>query len=105
MNHVAAIDVEIIRVKLKTMMAGGHLSICVVDELLKLTGGIPDARTYNRLRALHCVNFKDMTPALRIEIPRMLQLVLEAPPIQYLYQPPSEINVLELDCPAKVAKL
>ena len=93
MNGIAPIDVEIVRTAIAKMMRGGHVDICKIRDLIQLTGVVPDARALERLRCLHCVDFSEMTPALRLEIPRLLQQCLEGRPIEYLYQPPTVTNI------------
>lgn len=80
MNRLHA---EIIRAVMTKMFEQGHFSICEINNLLKMTGGVPDRNTYNALNALHCVNFKDMSPMLRVELPRLVQVVLESQPMRY----------------------
>jgi len=83
------LELEVIRTLVKKLLTENHFSICTVDELLRLTGGVPPAREYQILRALHCVNYRDMTPPLRLALPRLLQVVLESQPIHYDYTPPT----------------
>ena len=90
MNGIEPIDVEIVRTKMADMMRRGHVDICAIKDMIQLTGVIPDGKALERLRVLHCVDFANMTPALRLEIPRLLQLCLEGRPINYLYQPPTK---------------
>ena len=78
---ITQIQVEIIRTALANMYAQGFFSICVVDNILKVTGGVPDGKLYDTLRLLHCVNFRDMPKNVRLELPRLIQLVVESPPM------------------------
>lgn len=82
-----ALTRDVIATALADMFRRGHFSICVIDNILKITGGVPDRKNYDLLRALHCVEFKDMPPRIRIELPRMIQLVVEGQPI--VYPPPT----------------
>lgn len=75
-------QIEAAKLSLKRMMASGHFSICTIDEILKVTGGVPDAEDYKSLRMLHCVDFKEFTPAMRIEFPGILKRVLESPTME-----------------------
>lgn len=70
---------EACRLALKKMMDGGHFSICTLDEVLKVTGGVPNSDDYRALRLLHCVDFKDFSPRMRMEFPALLQRVLSSP--------------------------
>lgn len=91
-------QIECAKLALKRMMASGHFSICTVDEILKVTGGVPDAEDYKALRMLHCVDFKEFTPAMRIEFPGILKRVLESPSMELeitfkpLSRPPALIS-------------
>jgi hypothetical protein len=50
-----------------------HFSICDVDTLMKLLGTNAHTSAYTQLRALHCVNYADMPPALRQRIPHLVR--------------------------------
>lgn len=76
---LTAFQAEVCRAALKEMFANGHFSICVVDQILKMTGGVPEAQDYEALRALHCLDFKAMSPVLRVEFQRALERVLSSP--------------------------
>ncbi len=76
-------DIEIMAAKaaVKKMMRDGYVSICTIDKILEMSGGIPDSKDYNILRALHCVHFSDMEPELRRGLPVLISRVLESKPI------------------------
>lgn len=76
------VQIEACKHALAKMMSGGHFSICTVDEILKVTGGVPTKEDYEALRLLHCVNFRDMSQALRMEFPRLLERVLSSPSME-----------------------
>lgn len=61
---------------LNAMFAGGHFNICTIDRAAKLLAVHVEPEAYNLLHALHCVNWKDMPPDLRAEIPRLVQQTL-----------------------------
>ncbi len=73
------------RAALKKMARDGYFSICTIDTILKMTGGVPDGRDYTVLRALHCINFRDMEPELLRGLPLLIQRVLEAPGIEFTF--------------------
>lgn len=73
-----AIQIEVVKLALNKMVEGGHFNICVVDEILKITKGIPFREDYDTLRLLHCVNFKDFSPTMRQAFPQLLQRVIES---------------------------
>lgn len=75
MNDLQA---EVCRMALKKMMAGQHFNICTIDDILKVTGGVPNSEDYKTLRMLHCVDFKEFSPRLRMEFPSLLRRVLES---------------------------
>lgn len=76
------IQSEAAKLALNKMVEGGHFSICVIDDILKLTKGIPQKEDYDTLRLLHCVDFKKFTPTMRLEFPHLLQRVLESPSME-----------------------
>lgn len=73
------IQVEAAKAACKKMMDDGYVSITVVDSILKMTGGVPERTDYEALRLLHCVNFKDYSQRLRVELTGLLQRVLSSP--------------------------
>jgi len=77
-----ALQIEIAKVALNKMIEGGHFSICTVDDILKITKGIPYREDYEALHLLHCVNFIDFTPLMREEFPALLQRVLQSPSME-----------------------
>jgi hypothetical protein len=93
------LQIEASKLALKNMMQKGHFDICVVHEILKLTGGVPDAGDYSALRLLHCTNFIDLPPNLRIEFPKLLQRVLSSPSmsLEISFKPKFEMPELLLE--------
>ena len=73
------VQAECCKLALKKMMAGGHFDITVVNDVLRITGGIPDGDDYQSLRLLHCMNFRDFSQRMRMEFPALLRRVLESP--------------------------
>ncbi len=67
------------QVALKKMMDGGIFFISTIDDILKVTRGVPNRDDYQALRLLHCVEFKDFPQLLRLEFPNILSRVLESP--------------------------
>lgn len=78
---MTGLQIEVIRTAVEEMFRKGHFSICTIDQCLKITGGVPDRKAYDMLHALHCVEFKSMSPRLRLELPRLVQLVIESRPM------------------------
>jgi len=59
---------EAVITALKKMFQGSHFNICTFDKCTEITGAIPTGRDYRALSALHCVDWKDMSPNLREEV-------------------------------------
>jgi len=66
-------------ISLKTMFASNHFSICTIDNIIKLTGCLPDPRDYQALRALHCVNWIDMGAEMRNLVMMKVGQIFEQP--------------------------
>lgn len=81
MQNIIVLDAA--RAAIAKMFESGHFSICTIDQILKMTGGIPPKHEYEVLRTLHCVEFKSMSQRLRLELPRLLQIVLESQPVHF----------------------
>lgn len=60
-------------IALNKMMRGGHFSICAVTHVADIHGIKTDGPAFTILRALHCVDFKDMTPDVRNAIPELIK--------------------------------
>jgi hypothetical protein len=92
------IQTESCKIALNKMMEDGHFSICVIDQILKVTKGVPFAEDYETLRLLHCVDFKKFTPSMRIEFPNLLRKVLQSPSmeIEVKFKPLDPLPVLLL---------
>lgn len=76
-----------IRAALAKMIRDGYLNICTIDNILKMTGGIPDRRDYDILHALHCVHFREMESELLRGLPVIVQRVINAPGIEFNFGP------------------
>lgn len=72
---------------LRKMVADGWLSICTIDAILKMSGGIPSNADYQILRVLHCVPFADMPPELLRGLPLLVQRVLMSPGLEFVFTP------------------
>lgn len=68
---------------LNAMMRGGYFSITTVDSVAKMLGSVVDARAYNILRALHCVDWGSIPPELRQEIPALIERCVGVPAYQF----------------------
>ena len=78
------IQILVVKTALKKMMTGGYFDICTIDNILKLSGGIPRESEYQLLRTLHCVYFKEMPAALLAELPKIIQRVIESPSMEFI---------------------
>lgn len=85
------------RVALKKMAQDGYFSICTIDNILKMSGGVPEARDYQILRTLHCVNFRDMPPELLRGLPLLIQRVLEADGIDFTFEAKGQSRALQFN--------
>jgi len=65
-----------VKAALANMVRKGWFSICTIDEILAATRAIPDRDAMARLRLLHCVNFSDMDPELRKQLPALIRQAL-----------------------------
>ena len=61
---------------LRKMVEEGFFSICTIDKINKVSGNIPNKKTYDTLHMLHCVHYKDMPPELLKELPVMIREAL-----------------------------
>lgn len=53
-----------------------YFSICKLDDVIALTGAQRGSEAYRLLRALHCVDWADMDPALRERVPLLVREAL-----------------------------
>lgn len=65
----------VIATSMRAMFKNGGVSICDIDQCLKLAGIIPMGQAYQLLRTLHCVKFEDMPRELAEKIPELLKEV------------------------------
>lgn len=78
------------------MMEKGWLDICTIDQVLKVTGGVPDKADYEALRLLHCVNFMNYPQAMRVNLLTTLQRVLSSPSMAVEIKFKAQARMLEL---------
>lgn len=57
----------------------GHFSITAFDEICGLANVIPPAGVRDRLRMLHCVDYRDMEPQVRDAVAEMVMETLNTP--------------------------
>lgn len=70
-------------VALNKMLKQSHFSICTIDDIIKVSGAIPDNYAYGILKLLHCVNYSDMDSGVRDELPNLLKRVLGSPAVSF----------------------
>lgn len=83
------------RAALKKMSQDGHLSICTIDNILKMSGGIPNDKDYQVLRTLHCVSFREMQPELLRGLPLLIKRVLESDGVEFCFEPTERMKALK----------
>jgi hypothetical protein len=69
---------------LDKMFRQGYLSICDIDNILEMTGQIPDRTCYQILHTIHCVHYSDMAETLRNGIPMLIGAVLKMEGLNYV---------------------
>ena len=87
------IEILVCKTALKKMEKDGYFSICVIDNILKMSNGVPNGKLYQMLRTLHCVNFSDMPEELLSDLPKMIGEVLSSTPLN-LFVGDIFVNVL-----------
>lgn len=68
---------------LEKMVKDGYVSICTIDKILTMSGGIPNRRDYEILSTLHCVSFRDMQPELLRGLPVIIMRVLNSEGLEF----------------------
>lgn len=58
-----------------------YFDICAFDQLCKVTGMSPDKETYDALRLVHCVSWKDMDRETRMEVTRAIVSTFNVEPV------------------------
>ena len=61
---------------LNNMFKKGHFDICTIDAVAKVMSVHPSGSYYNQLRALHCIDYKDMPKELYDMLPGMIKSCL-----------------------------
>ncbi|HVI60089.1 MAG TPA: hypothetical protein VM619_14620 [Luteimonas sp.] len=61
---------------LNNMFESHAFSICTIDQVATMLGGIPDKDAYRQLHALHCVHWSAMPAELRRQVPDLVQRAL-----------------------------
>lgn len=79
----------------KQMLKRGSLSICTIDQILKMTGGVPAREDYDILHLLHCVDFMDMDPELLRGLPVILSRVLDSDALEIEFEPRVRLRLVQ----------
>lgn len=74
-------DQLVIEAALNKMFKGSHFSICTIETVLELLNIPRGGRDYERLRAIHCVYYADMSEELKQTMMTLIGRVLSVPPI------------------------
>jgi len=61
---------------LNNMFKKGHFDICTIDAVAKVMGVHPSGHEYIMLRALHCIDYKDMPKEVFEALPEMVRQCL-----------------------------
>ena len=72
-----SIQRQVVTVALKKMFTSSSFSICAIDNCLKLSGIIADKKTYDTMRPLHCIDYKDMPEEVRSWLLDSVKLMFE----------------------------
>lgn len=61
----------IVATALRKMFTGGYFDICTLDKCIELMGFVKGngGKSYDRLRTLHCISFKDMPAEIAERLP------------------------------------
>lgn len=88
---------------LNAMMAKGWFSICTIDNVGQMLGRNPRGEAYDILHSLHCIHFDKMPPALREEIPRLIEQCLNCAPT-HRFSTVQQHRVIDITPPAAPAE-
>lgn len=80
---------EVVLTSINKMMRSDFFSICPLDRASEVLGIGIKGEAYSMLYALHCVHFKDMSPALRQSLPGLIAECFNRPDI-FQFQMPSQ---------------
>lgn len=61
--------------RISKMLNNNFFSVCDLDavvDMLEIPKAAEKLPTYKQLRALHCISYKEMVPALREAIPQLI---------------------------------
>ncbi len=94
---MTTIQVHACQDALRKMFEGSHFSICTIDNILRVTRGVPDRADYDTLRLLHCVDWREMSPETRAALPGLIQRVLRAPAIMWQHALPLNVETIDLN--------
>jgi len=61
---------------LNAMFKKGHFDICTIDSVAKIMNVHPSGNEYAMLRALHCIDYKDMPKEVYDSLPGMIKKCL-----------------------------
>jgi hypothetical protein len=70
----------VVRNALSGLFRKHHFDICTVRELCELLDLSTNTPAFQALRTLHCMEYRDMDPALRERLPHMVGEALRPPP-------------------------
>ena len=88
---------------LNAMMAKGWMDICTIRSVAEMLGRDPRGEAYDILHSLHCIHFDKMPPALREEIPRLIEQCLNCEPT-HRFSTVQQHRVIDITPPAAPAE-
>lgn len=93
---------------LKKLFQSKHFSICDLDSIANTLGVQGGGRLHEELRVLHCIDYNDMHPAIREQLPqKVCEYLQSAIDMTYIEQMIADFEkpVAKITGPSKLAKL
>jgi hypothetical protein len=93
---------------LKKLFAGKHFDITALDSIAVTMGVNGGGRLRDELRTLHCMDYSDMHPAIREQLPqKVCEYLQQSIDMAYIEQMISDFEkpVAKIEGPSRLAKL
>jgi disulfide oxidoreductase YuzD len=106
MEHIKQ---QAIKTALKQMFSNQSFSICTIDDLIKLTNVVPDAKVYRIMHTQHCIKYSEMPKELRewlyLESVKMFAGEgFDLSIIDAVFDRDSNVKIIRLDSPEQTKK-
>jgi len=88
------LEQEVLEIGLRSFFKKSFLSVCTLDELLKLAQVVPPAREMQTVRVLHCVEWSAMSEGVRSEISRLIVSWFGLPAFDPLARPVPQLPAM-----------